>query len=412
MLKICLPLLFGGVGAGLILSLYLLNDYHRAQLALHLSAPYQKIEPRNQEENGKEKSDEVDLTNGTFFIIFPRLRKIFFLPNKHKYIKVTQQGLSEKKKEVWINSYTIHKELRYVFRMLFTQSIFIIGIFSIILFFLIRNFFAVPLSRLVDNINRFRENPEAMLGVVRNKKDNPLSEAESALTEMQDNIKRKFQEKSRLEGVGLATNKISHDLRNILSNAQLLSDSLRQEASQKQKQKFRRLSTSLNRAIALCMQYLNYTRFDKPQAEKHSFAFLPLAKEVKQEVCAQYQRCAWRFDIPKPLKLYSDSNFLFRILFNLSKNAAEAGASKLTLSAQQDKEKVQIILEDNGKGLPLRVRGNLFMPFVNSGDRGYGLGLSIAQELARALNGELSLLDTDKTGTRFCLTLPNISPNA
>ena len=72
-------------------------------------------------------------------------------------------------------------------------------------------------------------------------------------------------------------------------------------------------------------------------------------------------------------------------------------------------EQGALVFRDNGPGLPEKARANLFKPFAGSTRaNGTGLGLVIAHELASALGGELTLMETGETGSAFRLALPGL----
>ena len=64
--------------------------------------------------------------------------------------------------------------------------------------------------------------------------------------------------------------------------------------------------------------------------------------------------------------LHADRDQMFRVLFNLIRNAFEAGASKVTVSGMETDGHALIDVVDDGPGLPARVRGSLFQPFSGS----------------------------------------------
>jgi hypothetical protein len=110
--------------------------------------------------------------------------------------------------------------------------------------------------------------------------------------------------------------------------------------------------------------------------------------------------------VPPGLVLALDRTHIFRVLLNLMRNAAEAGAGKITLSVTTKGGVTRLTVRDNGPGLPLRVQDNLFKPFTGSGRHGgTGLGLAIARDLIRAHGGELTLAKTGMTGTEFVMEL-------
>jgi replicative DNA helicase len=92
---------------------------------------------------------------------------------------------------------------------------------------------------------------------------------------------------------------------------------------------------------------------------------------------------------------------------NLARNAVEAGARHLQISAAAEGDMLAIDIADDGPGLSPRARDNLFRPFFGSGrPGGSGLGLAIARELTRAQGGDLDLVRSTAAGTTFRLTLP------
>jgi signal transduction histidine kinase len=104
---------------------------------------------------------------------------------------------------------------------------------------------------------------------------------------------------------------------------------------------------------------------------------------------------------------------LFRVLVNLLKNAAEAGANGARITADQPGPTVVIEIADDGPGLPQAVRAELFRPFASSGRRGgTGLGLAIARDLMVAHGGGIELVTTGETGTMFRLSLRAAEPPA
>ena len=108
----------------------------------------------------------------------------------------------------------------------------------------------------------------------------------------------------------------------------------------------------------------------------------------------------------------ADRNQLFRVLTNLLRNAAEAGAHDCArLGAAQQPHAARLNIADDGPGLPDAVRAELFRPFAGSRRRGgTGLGLAIVRDLMVAHGGEIELVETGATGTTFRLILRLAEP--
>ncbi len=102
----------------------------------------------------------------------------------------------------------------------------------------------------------------------------------------------------------------------------------------------------------------------------------------------------------------ADRIHMFRVLTNLLRNAAEAGARSIRVTARHNSPTLAIEIADDGPGLPEPVRADLFRPFAGSARRGgTGLGLAIARDLMVAHGGDIELVDTGADGTTFRLTL-------
>ncbi len=110
--------------------------------------------------------------------------------------------------------------------------------------------------------------------------------------------------------------------------------------------------------------------------------------------------------VPAGLAVLADRIRLEQVLVNLLRNAQEAGASRIRLSAVDDAGQIRIDVADNGPGLPPAIAASLFTPFQTSKPRGLGLGLIISRDICRAMGGDLALAPSSG-GTCFRITLPD-----
>ena len=103
-----------------------------------------------------------------------------------------------------------------------------------------------------------------------------------------------------------------------------------------------------------------------------------------------------------------DQVALEQILVNLLRNALEAMAGKrgrIRVSTAPLAGAVEVIVEDDGPGVPEDLRARLFSPFTTGRATGTGLGLHISRSLAEEAGGALDLLE-NAPGARFRLRLP------
>jgi signal transduction histidine kinase len=113
--------------------------------------------------------------------------------------------------------------------------------------------------------------------------------------------------------------------------------------------------------------------------------------------------------------MWADAERVRQVLLNLVMNAvkyATADSREIRLSFTATSSIVAIHVADNGPGIPAEKLDEIFHPFVQLAngltDRrgGVGLGLSISRDLARGMNGELTVQSTLGVGSRFTLELP------
>jgi signal transduction histidine kinase len=103
-----------------------------------------------------------------------------------------------------------------------------------------------------------------------------------------------------------------------------------------------------------------------------------------------------------------------QIVLNLLSNAVkftESGGS-IAVSATPRGNCIDVVVKDTGIGIPEEKIDKVFDPFVQAGRQlnqpaqGVGLGLAISRDLARAMNGEITLDSTVGKGSTFTLSLP------
>jgi signal transduction histidine kinase len=278
-----------------------------------------------------------------------------------------------------------------------------------------------PMQRLMRNMVAFTERPEdPNCVIVPSQRTDEIGIAERELRDMQQQIASLLQQKSRLAALGLAVSKVSHDLRNMLSSAQIISDRL-VTVDDPTVQKFApKLIASLDRAISFCIQTLTYGKAQEapPQREKMNVKAL-IDEVIDTSVIQTSQRISLYNNVPLQVIADADREQLFRVLTNLVRNAVQALEAHLaanpdapdgaiTFKAWREGAVASLEVSDNGPGVPERVRGKLFEAFQSAArPGGTGLGLAIAAELIRAHGGDIRLAKTDETGTQFIVTIPD-----
>lgn len=273
-----------------------------------------------------------------------------------------------------------------------------------------------PMTKLTWNMVRFRERPEDPSRIITpSSRRDEIGTAEQELSAMQTELAGTLSQKNRLAALGLAVSKVSHDLRNMLASAQLLSDRLATVKDERVQALVPKLLASLDRAIRLCARTLDFGHAQETPPRRMPFAFGPLVGEVVDGLdVPPATAIAWRFDVDPDLKVDADRDQLYRVLSNLCRNAVQAleslGASggEIAISAWREGAVVLIEVRDTGPGVPERAKAHLFEAFQSVARKGgTGLGLAIAAELVHAHGGQIALV-SNEGGATFRVIIPDV----
>jgi signal transduction histidine kinase len=265
-----------------------------------------------------------------------------------------------------------------------------------------------PMRRISESMVAFRENPEDASTIVHpSMRSDEVGVVERELTAMQLAIRDSLTQQRHLAALGTAVGRISHDLRNMLTTARLVSDRLAESGDPQVRHASPRLVSALDRAVDLCTRTLDFTRDGAPRLESRYFALAPMLDEVRSDLLPDRGKGAsWEIESDS-IAIYADRSQFYRVIANIALNALLAGATLIAMSARDAGDRIEIDIRDNGPGLPPRARENLFQPFAASArPGGSGLGLAICREIMRAHGGDVTLLHTSAKGTAFRLVLP------
>ncbi|MDR9484842.1 MULTISPECIES: sensor histidine kinase [Sediminimonas] len=293
------------------------------------------------------------------------------------------------------------------------------GVISIVtagmLFIAVSRLLVMPIHRVTSAMTSYAANPEDAHKIIEPSSNiAELREAEEALQTLQTELTSALKQKERLAQLGSAVAKISHDLRNILTSAQLFTDRIEASEDPGVKRLAPKLVGSISRAMHLCESTLAFGKAEEAPPRLTRVALSELVEDVldSERLSIGDEDVSLSADIPATMVVRADSEQLHRVLSNLVRNArqaiAQAGSEgEISVAAQEDNDNWMIHVRDTGPGLPPKAREHLFMPFQGGARKGgTGLGLVIAQELLRGHGGALELERSDENGTSFVLTLP------
>lgn len=285
---------------------------------------------------------------------------------------------------------------------------------AFLLFLAVRRLLVLPIRRVVRHMRDYAEAPEDARRVITPNADvEELRMAEEALQSMQTQLTGALRQKERLAQLGGAVAKISHDLRNVLTTAQLFADRIEGSADPVVARSAPKLIGSISRAVSLCEATLAFGKAEEPPPQLRRLNLAQLAAEVVEgEGLGPDSSITCLIDIPPGMMIRADGEQLYRVLSNLIRNARQAieatgQPGTIEVSAGEDESEWWIRVGDTGPGLPAKAREHLFSAFQGGARKGgTGLGLAIAAELVRGHGGRLELVRSDAEGTEFAIHLP------
>lgn len=292
----------------------------------------------------------------------------------------------------------------------------VISIFTAaLLFFAVRAILVRPIKGVVRAMQTYAANPEDQRRIlVPGAGVRELREAEEALSTMQTQLTGALKQKERLAQLGGAVSKISHDLRNILTSAQLFTDRLEGSDDPLVKRLAPKLVNSITRAVNLCETTLAFGRVEEPPPTLNRVQLAAIVSDVidSERLASGDHDLSFSEDIPATMTIRADGEQLYRVLANLVRNARQAiiatgKPGEICISSSEDEDAWWIHVTDTGPGLPGKAREHLFEPFHGGATKGgSGLGLAISADLVRGHGGRIELDRSDETGTAFAIRLP------
>ncbi|SDM93173.1 Signal transduction histidine kinase [Methylobacterium phyllostachyos] len=357
-------------------------------------------------------ADTVDLRDVTAFSAIRGAWRTLVAPTQEPIRVLGEGGIGFDRVEILLDEAPLRAAMvDYALRLL-VSSLIIAASAAGLVFVVLQVLIVRPVRRLVTSITAFADDPEDAGRIIApSRRSDEIGQAELALGRMQRSLADQLRQKRRLAELGLAVSKISHELRNLLTGAQLLGDRLEGTDDPTVQRVAPRLVGTLARAIRFCEATLAYGRVNERAPRLARTPLAPIFAELPDLAALSAHPVAVQV-AAADIAVQADPEQLGRALANLVRNAVQAlEAAGVTNAAVQvaatraESGRVTILVDDNGPGLSARARENLFAPFAGSmRSGGTGLGLPIAAELI-GINGGTLTLDEGEGGARFRIVL-------
>lgn len=226
----------------------------------------------------------------------------------------------------------------------------------------------------------------------------------------------------RLAAIGQTIATLSHHIKNILQGIRggsyLIDEGLKHEQTELIRKGWRIVDKNQERISNLVMDMLSFSKEREPQLSDADInetvgdvVELALPRAADVGVTLEWQPAA---DIPL---LQFDPDALHRAVLNIVTNAVDAcekvegGRVRVSTRLVVEPPQLEIIVEDNGEGIPPDDLERIFSVFESrKGSRGTGLGLPVSRKILREHRGDILVESEPSKGSRFILQLPAIPP--
>ncbi|RKD19070.1 histidine kinase [Pelobium manganitolerans] len=292
----------------------------------------------------------------------------------------------------------------------------VIGFFA----FVVANQITSPLSLIQESFSQARAGWHNT--PIRWKRDDEIgsliAEYNAMLEALEENANKLAQNERETAWREMAK-QVAHEIKNPLTPLRLGIQMLDRAWREKDEQfdaKFQKFSKSFLEQIdslsRIASEFSNFAKMPELKLERVNLLEV-INKAI--EVFSQMEHIQINCDEAALSNCFirADKDQLLRSFNNLLKNAIEAVADGkdgiINISGQQGNGKVEIRLSDNGSGIPVNSRSNIFVPNFTTKSSGTGLGLAFVKQAIQNINGNIYFTTEIDVGTTFYITLPVVS---
>ncbi|MBM7659576.1 two-component system sporulation sensor kinase B [Bacillus mesophilus] len=203
----------------------------------------------------------------------------------------------------------------------------------------------------------------------------------------------------------------AHEVRNPITTVRGFIQFLGEDTKDQQFKKYYPvILEELDRTNKIVTDYLTLSKPTKFELEVVDLnEVLHNAIDLLQPLAA-YQNVKLSLNISQAYRVNADKSHLKQALLNLVKNGIESISEKgyvnINVTHGKNKETVEIIIEDSGKGMTREELEKIGLPYYTTKTKGTGLGSMISNRLIREMNGKIQYDSNLNTGTKVTIILP------
>ena len=198
---------------------------------------------------------------------------------------------------------------------------------------------------------------------------------------------------------------MTHEIMNTIAPIASLSDTLLEAEKVDVKTGLETISTASKDLIRFVESYRSFTQTVQPirKAVMVDELMERVLRLNKAKIEEQGSNLIY-YTKAKDLLVYADEGQIMLVINNLIKNAVQAGANAIRITAELNEEDQTIIrVANNGKAIPQAKQEEIFVPFYTTKPNGTGIGLSLSRQIMIKHHGILRLEQSDEKMTVFAM---------
>jgi two-component system, NtrC family, sensor kinase len=304
---------------------------------------------------------------------------------------------------------------------------------SVFLFIIFGMFFATLLGRdivksfkiLEDHTKRIAHGDFMLAPIgVKDEEIKSLLQAFNRMTRELRMHQRQIVQSEKLASLGTLLSGVAHELNNPLSNvsssAQILAEDVDELEKDFRNDLINQILEQSDRARDIVRTLLEFSRITEFTWQELSLREL-IEKTITLLRGQIGSNIEINLDIPENLIITIDKQRMQQVFLNLLKNALDVigengiiWISCREIIKENSGREVEILIEDNGPGIPEEIRNKVFDPFFTTKDVGHGsgLGLFIVHDIVEMHGGTIRIESRKGQGTTFIIWLPDRSAEA
>lgn len=307
-----------------------------------------------------------------------------------------------------LNSYELDS-----FLIILGEVYFFLFLLSIIISYFVSHYMTKAISQIALKMKQTRlDKRNSKIKIkARSKEVNSLVESYNNMVEMLDKNVQELSKSNKEQAWREMAKQVAHEIKNPLTPMKLSVQSFERDFTndKQNKEKVEDFTQTIIQQIdtmsSIASAFSNFAEMPTQQGEKLNIVkVVRLSLEIFKE-----QNIVFESDIDK-LIINIDRPQIVRIMTNLIKNAIQACENNksplIKVSIKKLSKTVCISVKDNGKGIPLNIRNNIFEPNFTTKSGGMGLGLGMVKNLVDSYDGKIEFESKINKGTSFKITFP------